>query len=268
MIANARMYAVTPEVEAAWRRLFAQVAEDAGVALDYLAWPAPAPLEPLWTRGDLGCAFMCGFPIALRLADVSPLAAPIPDAEWAQGRAVYRTDLVVRADAPFRTLEDTLGGRLGWTVEHSHSGFNALRRHLLAHRTDARPRLYREVVPNLVSPRGVIDAVLSGAIDVGPLDAYWRLLAAQDRPDLIARLRVVDSTEVAPMPALVANAAAPRESREALRGALVEATARPWFAPLAERLRIRGFEAAEFESYATTLAWDREARERGYPEPA
>lgn len=268
MIANARMYAATPEAEAAWRALFAHVAEDAGVALDYLAWPAPAPLEPLWRRSDLGCAFMCGFPIALRLAEVAPLAAPIPDADWAQGRAVYRTDLVVRADAPFKTLADTFGGRLGWTVEHSHSGFNALRRHLLGRRSDARPRLYREVAPNLVSPRGVIDAVLSGAIDVGPLDAYWRLLAARDLPDLIAQLRVVDSTEVAPMPALVASAAAPRESRKALRRALVEAAARPWFAPLAERLRIRGFEAVEHESYATLLDWDREARENGYPEPA
>ena len=43
---------------------------------------------------------MCGFPIALKLATVIPLAAPIPRAPWAGGRALYRTDLIVRSDAP------------------------------------------------------------------------------------------------------------------------------------------------------------------------
>src|SRR5206468_2162780 len=126
-IANARMYAVTPEAEIAWRELLARVGAEAGVALDYMPYPAPQPLEQLWARPDLGAVQMCGYPIALRLADVVPLAAPIPDAAWAEGRAVYRTDLIVRADAPYRTLPDTFAGKLGWTVEHSHSGFNALR---------------------------------------------------------------------------------------------------------------------------------------------
>ena len=67
-IANARMYAVTPPVEAAWRELLAAVARDAQVPLTYLPYPAPQPLEVLWSRPDLGAAFMCGYPIALGLA--------------------------------------------------------------------------------------------------------------------------------------------------------------------------------------------------------
>ena len=132
LIANARMYAVAPEAEAAWRELIFHVAAEAEVALDYLPYPAPQPLEPLWGRPDLGAVQMCGYPIAMRLSDVVPLAAPIPAVAWAAGRAVYRSDLIVKADAPFRKLEDTFGGRAGWTVEHSHSGFNAFRHHLLA----------------------------------------------------------------------------------------------------------------------------------------
>ena len=69
-----------------------------------------------------------------------PLAAPIPEADWAGGRAVYRTDLIVRNDAPYRTLEDTFGGVAGWTVAHSQSGFNAFRHELLAFRRADRPR--------------------------------------------------------------------------------------------------------------------------------
>ena len=96
-VANARMYAVTPAAEAAWRELLARVAAEAGVAFGYMPYPAPQPLEALWSRPDLGAVFMCGYPIALRMAEVVPLAAPIPDAPWAGGQAVYRSDLIVRA---------------------------------------------------------------------------------------------------------------------------------------------------------------------------
>src|SRR5579863_143739 len=208
-VMNARMYAVTPAVEAAWRALLERVTAEAGVSFGYLSYPAPQPLETLWSRVDLGAVFMCGYPITLGLASVVPLAAPIPRAAWAQGRAVYRSDLIVRQEAPYRTLQDTFGGRAGWTVEHSHSGFNALRHHLLGYRSALRPRLYAEMVGQLVTARNVLDAVREGRIDVGPLDAYWHLLIAQHAPELTAGLRVIDSTALAPMPALVAAAGTP-----------------------------------------------------------
>ena len=90
------MYSVTPAVEAAWRALLEHITHEAGVVLDYLPYPAPQPLETLWSRPDLGAVFMCGYPIALKLAPVVPIAAPIARANWAEGRAVYRTDLIVR----------------------------------------------------------------------------------------------------------------------------------------------------------------------------
>src|SRR5271170_2277044 len=110
---NARMYAVTPAVEAAWRSLLDEVTHAAGVEFNYFPYPAPQPLEKLWARSDLGAVLMCGYPIALALSPVIPLAAPIPQAPWASGHAVYRTDLIVREEAPYRTLEDTFGARSG-----------------------------------------------------------------------------------------------------------------------------------------------------------
>lgn len=267
-IANARMYAVTPEVEAHWRELLGLVARDAGVALDYLPYPAPQPLEDLWRREDLGAVFMCGFPIALELAPVIPLAAPIPRAPWARGRAVYRTDLIVREDAPYRTLEDTFGGRAGWTVAHSHSGFNAFRHHLLAWRTPERPALYGEMSGNLVTARRVLDAVREGRLDVGPLDAYWHLLIARHAPQLTRGIRVLASTDTAPMPAFVAAAGAPSELVRRLREAFTAAAARAWFAPLGQPLLLEGFAVASRESFAPLLAWDAEAKAAGYALPA
>ena len=267
-IANARMYAATPAIEDAWRALLAHVAEDAGVPLAYTPYPAPAPMDVLWARPDLGCALMCGYPIALKLSPVVPIAAPIPAAPWADGRPVYRTDLIVRADSPFRTLAETFGGTIGWTVEHSHSGFNAPRRHLLAHRTPECPTLYAGSVGPLVTPRKVLDAVLDGTIDVGPLDAYWHLLISRADPALLAGIRVLGSTDTAPMPAFVAAAGADPDAVAAIRAALIGAASRPWFAELARILCLDGFAPVDQASFAPTLAWDADAVEAGYPRPA
>ncbi|MHB2166734.1 phosphate/phosphite/phosphonate ABC transporter substrate-binding protein [Alsobacter sp. R-9] len=267
LFANARMYAVTPAVEEAWRTLLAHVAEEAGVTLDYLPYPAPQPLETLWRRADLGCAFMCGYPIALRLADVTPIAAPVPSLTWAQHRPVYRSDLIVRDDSPFRTLEDTFGHRAGWTVEHSHSGFNAFRHHLLAYRTSERPVLYAEMVGSLVTARAILDAVREGRIDVGPLDAYWHALIRRHNPALTDGVRIIASTDVAPMPAFVAGPATAPDAIARLRAAFSVARDRAWFAPLADTLLVEGFVPVSRDDFAPTLAWDREAVAAGYTVP-
>ena len=265
---NARMYAVTPEVETLWRKLLTHIAADAEVPVTYLPYPAPQPLENLWRRPDLAAVFMCGFPIALRLASVVPIAAPVPRAPWAQGRPVYRTDLIVRRDSRFQTLEDTFGGRAGFTVAHSHSGFNAFRHHLLGFRTAMQPQLYSAMAEDLVTARNVLERVRDGSIDVGPLDAYWHLLLARHAPNLVADIRVLTSTAIAPMPAFVASTAAPAQIVSRLRAAFVNAKSRPWFADLAEPLLIDGFASVNEASYSALLDWDRDAKSAGYDKPA
>jgi ABC-type phosphate/phosphonate transport system substrate-binding protein len=174
----------------------------------------------------------------------------------------------VRHDAPYRTLEDTFGGRAGWTVEHSHSGFNAWRHHLLAYRTPQRPALYREMIGNLVTARNVLDGVREGRIDVGPLDAYWHLLIARHAPQLSAGVRVLTSTEVAPMPCFVAATATAPELIARLREAFTAASAQDWFGPLAEGLLLEGFAEVSEKSFAPLLEWDRAAKAAGFERPA
>jgi ABC-type phosphate/phosphonate transport system substrate-binding protein len=262
------MYAVTPAVEEGWRALLAHVSEDAGIPLSYVSYPAPQPLELLWRRADLGAVFMCGYPVALRLAPVVPIAAPIPLAEWAGGRAVYRTNLIVRRDAPYQRLEDTFGARAGYTVEHSQSGFNAFRHHLLHYRSSDRPALYASMTGNLIAARGVLDAVTEGQIDIGPLDSYWHLLLEHAAPEVTRGVRVLASTELTPIPTLVASAGADASMVAALRAAFAAAATRPWFASCRELLQLAGFAHVSAAEYAMYLDWDREAKAAGYPLPA
>ena len=109
--------------------------------------------------------------------------------------------------------------------------------------------------------------MIEGRIDVGPLDGYWHSLIRRHRPDLVAHIRVLDSTDLAPLPAFVASPAAPAAMVSALKDSFAGAAARPWFPPLAEALCLIGFEPVNQGSFATTLRWAEEAESAGYPVP-
>lgn len=112
----------------------------------------------------------------------------------------------MQTDSPYRTLEDTFGRRVGYTVHHSQSGYVALREHLLPYRLKVGAALYREVVGPLYGARDVVDALLAGRIDVGPLDSYVLDLVRHLQPDTGARLRTIATTRASPIPLFVATA--------------------------------------------------------------
>src|SRR5262249_60525049 len=88
------MYSVSPEASLAWRRLFEWLAAASGVPLEVIDHAYPAKLPDLWTRPDLGAAFVCGWPYASRLSDLQIVAAPVPRAARSGGRALYWTHMV------------------------------------------------------------------------------------------------------------------------------------------------------------------------------
>jgi ABC-type phosphate/phosphonate transport system substrate-binding protein len=267
-IANARMYSVNPGVRAAWRDLFAWLASESGVRLDIIDHAFPLPLSELWSRRDLACAFMCGLPF-MRAADrPRPIAAPVPRGAPITDKAVYATRLIVRADSSFANLEETFGGRLGYTVEDSHSGYNALRHHLLSYRPSHGDRLYRESIGPLYTPRRVIDAVLAGDIDVGPLDSYALDLMLRHESDLADRIRIVASTEAAPIPLLVASAECPADVVAALRAGLLRFGTAQGCVELRDRLCLERFAPVDVADYDLIARWQREAIDAGYDRPA
>lgn len=262
-------YAVTQGVEAAYKELLTSIGRQADIAFEFLSYPLPQPQEELWSRSDLGCVFMtCGYPIAMRRFPVTPIAAPIPSAPWTQGRPLYRSDLIVKADSRYKTLSDTFGGRLGWTTNHSHSAFNALRYHLLQYRTPDRPALYSRVVSDLGSVRKLFEAICDGTIDVGSIDAYWHLLLQRHQPELAARVRVIASTATAPIPVFVASPAVPREISDRLSASFASAQYQTWFCRLAAAIMIEGFASSALEDFDIIRAREDEAVRAGYALPA
>ncbi|TNC06436.1 phosphate/phosphite/phosphonate ABC transporter substrate-binding protein [Methylobacterium terricola] len=261
------MYAVTPDAAAAWRDLLTWVARASGVALEVIDHPPAQPIAELWGRGGLGSVFMCGRPWLRAAPQPIPIACPLPSPDRYGGRPVYMTDFVVRAESGFTRLEDTFGHRIGYTLEESHSGFNAPRHHLLAFRRAGRPALYGESVGPLHTPRGVVAALLDGRIDVGPLDSYAFDLMRAQAGDPAHRLRRVATTDPAPIPLLVASPDCPADTVAALRRGVLAASTAADLASVRARLLLKGFVPVDEPAYAQLAAWDDEALSAGYDQP-
>ena len=266
MIASARLYEWAPTLVTAWRRLLEDVAARAKVALEFA--PSSASLDELWSRDDLGCVFMCGYPYALRAQRPALLAGPVPSPPRFGDRPVYVSDFIVAANAPYTRLEDTFGRRIAYSTEHSQSGYNAARHHLLAYRSPARPTLFNEVKGPYVRQRAVIQAVLDGEADVAAIDGYAHDLLRRHDPALAGRLRVVGTTAPSPSPPLVASPRMSAAERERLTQALLDAHRTPSLQPVMEDLLLRRFERVREQDFGALVEQQRAAEAAGYPKLA
>ena len=269
LVANARMYTVAPAADAAWRTLLAWVAQAAGVPMRYESHAAPAKLPALWRRDDLGCALMCGFPLATwHEPDVPrpvPLAAAVALDRAAPAGAVYRTAIVTAVDRPFADTDALRGARFAYTTPDSQSGYQAVREWVAARARGNGGRWFGALVGPLVTPRGVVDAVLHGDADAGPLDGYWLALLQAHEPATAARLRVLGWTAWAPMPPFVCSAGVPAITRASIEAALIAAGRVPALADARATLRLATIESVKPASYDELAARARAVDDLGYP---
>jgi ABC-type phosphate/phosphonate transport system substrate-binding protein len=149
-------------------------------------------------------------------------------------------------------------------VRDSHSGYVALREHLVPYRLARDAPLYGEVVGPLVSPRAVVEALGDGRIDVGPLDSYAHDLMRANEPQLAAQLRTVATTRAAPVPPFVATAPLAPDAVQNLQAAFAQAGAAPELQKLRDTLRLAKFVVPRPEDYETFYA--RSAASERYPD--
>ncbi|MEP7276244.1 MAG: PhnD/SsuA/transferrin family substrate-binding protein, partial [Betaproteobacteria bacterium] len=266
-IANARMYAVTPAVAASWRALFEWVGARAGVALDVIDHAAPQPLHALWTRDDLACAFMCGYPWATWQsppAQPALLAALVPAPPRYFRRSAYCTDIVVRGDSDIGDVEALRGRRFAFTTPSSQSGYQAPRALFAAAARESGGALFERAIGPLVTPRAIVDAVLAGDADAGPLDGYWHDLLARHEPATAAQLRTIASTPLTAMPPLVCHAELAPALRTRIADALLAAGTVAELREVRDDLLIARFAAPAPADYAILVANAARADALGY----
>jgi ABC-type phosphate/phosphonate transport system substrate-binding protein len=243
MIANARMYSVSPEAAGLWRSLLTAVIEHAGLDIPLLEHTEPKPIHELWQRSDMAAVFMCGLPFSRSNHRPELIAAPVPSPLDFRGQPQYWSDMVVRKDSTFQTIEDTFGGRLALTVPDSQSGCLAALYYLMSAADRFPP--YREVIAPQITPLRSMSAVIEGAADVAPIDSYAYCLLQKYRRDLTSRVRSIGRTARTPIPPLVAS----RSGLDTLQAAFLEAHEIATIAPLMKGLLLERFVRPDADSY-------------------
>jgi ABC-type phosphate/phosphonate transport system substrate-binding protein len=203
MIANARMYSVCAQAALKWGALLSAVAKAASLHIEVIEHRAPNPIDELWRRTDMAAVFMCGLPFSRSQPRPFLVAAPIPSPAEFEGRPEYWSEWVVHRDSTFAGIEATFGGRLALTAPNSQSGYAAALQYLM--RYGSKSPLYQEVIAPTVNPLGAVNAVVSRAADIAPIDAFAFALLRKYRSDLTSQLRIVARTASTPIPALVAS---------------------------------------------------------------
>jgi ABC-type phosphate/phosphonate transport system substrate-binding protein len=257
-IASLPMYNVTPVLASHWRALLADTLRVAapGARIE----DRGSDLYGLWRDDRLLLAQTCGYPLMHSLAGaVQVVATPHFDAPGCDGLS-YRSVLVVRADAPYPSLEACRGARAAFNQDDSNSGMK-LFRHAVA--PLARGGRFFGSVLQTGSHLASLQALAEGRADVAAIDCVTFAFVQDGLPALAAAVRGIGWTAPAPGLPLVAARTVPAALIESLRGALdIALQADP---DRARALHLKGFSVPPAHAYDRIVTLEQEAEAAGYP---
>ncbi|HXH28302.1 MAG TPA: PhnD/SsuA/transferrin family substrate-binding protein, partial [Candidatus Polarisedimenticolia bacterium] len=206
--------------------------------------------ERLFNAGRIDVAWICGLPYVWRADQEDPpielLCAPVMAAGRYGGRPIYFSDIVVAAEAPFRSFADLRDASFAYNEPHSHSGHNIVQAHLADRGETA--GFFGRVVESGAHATS-LRWIAEGRIDASAIDStVLEHLAAQD-PVLAGRLRVIATLGPSTIPPWVVRKALPASSRTALREALLTLHERPGGRAILERAGMTRFVPITDDAY-------------------
>ena len=180
--------------------------------------------------GAIDMAFVCGYPYVL-LHDrpdprVALVAAPVMKSARYQGKPVYYSDLIVRADSDITSIHDLRGRTYVYNEETSNSGYNLPRSRLVAlGLTDG---FFGKVLRS-GSHEESIRMVADGRADASFVDSlvleydltYGLTYGSAHGDDAARRVRVIESVGPSGIPPVVMRTAVPAATRQELQRLLV-----------------------------------------------
>jgi phosphonate transport system substrate-binding protein len=192
---------LSPVLNPAYARLAAFVAAQLGQSVQF---GAGASFDAI-ANGRTQAGLMCGLAY-LRLREATPtlrpVAAPVLLGPRYGGRAVYFSDLVVRAAAEYAGLADLRGSRFACNEQASHSGFNVVA-YTLLQRNERLP-FFGEVVQTGAHVDS-LRAVATGSADVAAIDSQLLDVLRRRGDRMVEGLRILDSLGPSTSPPLVVH---------------------------------------------------------------
>lgn len=257
------MYALNDDTKHAWQAVF-----DRFFPLVDLDEPFERQLrfgfdESVLRDPGLLIGHTCGYPLMTRLQDaLRPFCLPCFDVPGVTGKR-YCSQFIVPAGSAIETLQQCRGKIVAINNRNSNSGMNVLR-YALA-KLGAMPGFFSEVLMT-GSHLASAEAVASNRAQLAAIDSVSYQLIADQNPDLISALRVIDySEQTCGLPFVVPASQYSRQACANFAIALNQALAQlP--VELRKKLHLARFESVGLDDYQSILELEKFAIEAGYPE--
>jgi ABC-type phosphate/phosphonate transport system substrate-binding protein len=110
----------------------------------------------------------------------------------------------------------------------------------------------------------VIESIIEGTVDAGPLDAYWHALLRGHEPQTASALRTIAHTDETPIPCFVASSETPEPVRERLAQAFADSGHEAALRDVLADLALAGFERTDIGVYESLKKQARDVDALGY----
>lgn len=235
-----------------------------GLELNFITGLSYRTIDEMVDDGFVGMAFVCGYPYVLRHDREPPivdlLVAPVPSGERYGQRPIYYSDLIVRADSPYQSLEDLEGRTYVYNDEFSNSGYNMPRHFLL--KKGLAEGFFGKVVRS-GSHEESIRMVAEGRADASFVDSLVLDFDRQKGLGEAENVRVIQSRGPAPIPPVAVSHELPQPTRRRLTRALLEMHEDPDGRALLDRALLSKFVRVEDDAYDSIRRWHEEAHRAG-----
>lgn len=208
---------------------------------------------------------VCGYPLQTifrgqaRILGVPSYTAP----HCAPG--LHAAVFIVRADAPFQTLEELRGCDFVFNSRHSNSGMNLPR--LALARLGARAPFFGSIAETHSHPAN-LERVARGEAAATCVDNVTYAFFCRHRPQIAARTRILAPTPQTPSIPFVTAIATPEPIAAALQVALLRVGTAPRWTAVRAGLMLAEILPPEAADYPVQLRDEAEAAALGYPELA
>lgn len=223
--------------------------------VELLQRPTYAEINELVRTGQADIAFVCGgaFVEGEREGYMELLAVPQMD-----GQITYQAYVLVRADSPFRSLDDLRGRTFAFTDPLSNSGHLYIQ-YYLAERGDT-PEAFFEHTIYTFSHDNSIHAVAQGLVDGATVDSLVYASILRTEPALGEQLRIIEQSPPMGIPPVVVHPALDADLKAALQQALLSMHTEPQGLRALQTLQVERFLTPDPAAYDDIRRMAREVR--------
>jgi ABC-type phosphate/phosphonate transport system substrate-binding protein len=221
--------------------------------------------DEAWRHPDLFLAQTCGYPYMHKLKGrVRLVATPCYTYDGCEG-PLSGSVIIVRSDSVFHDIESLAAARVAINGRDSNSGMNLLRGTIAPHAREG--RFFSQVIET-GGHRASLAAVASNRADTAAIDSVTFGHIGRFAPDEVSGVRILARTPLGPGLPLITRGTASDSFVAVLRHGLRRFVTDPATADIRGILAIRDFAVLNDGDYDSILAFEREARDLGYPEIA